>query len=68
MATQVFGKHFIIFYIKISVRNQAEYLTETSALQQVQKKKQPTKEKKNKGKFQPPRILCNYKPEYEQNT
>lgn len=38
MATQIFGKHFIFFYIKISVRNLAEYLTETSALQQVQKK------------------------------
>lgn len=46
MATQVFGKHFIIFYIKISVRNQAEYLTETSALQQVQKKKTTHKREK----------------------
>lgn len=50
---------------------------ETSALQQVQKQ---TKNKENqtipqkrggknkKGEFQPPRTLCNYKPEYEQNT
>lgn len=52
---------------------------ETSALQQVQKqtKKQTKKTKpshkreggKNKkGEFQPSRTLCNYKPEYEQNT
>lgn len=69
MATQIFGKHFIFFYIKISVRNLAEYLTETSALWQVQKnltKKKRNKEKKSK--IPTPKIFFNYKPEYQQNT
>lgn len=53
----------------ISVRNLAEYLTETSALQQVQKKTHKKKRnKEKKSKIPTPKIVFHYKPEYQQNT